>query len=119
VTDVAMKYVIPIMMLASVPLGIAAYQRLPKSGTVVKNACSSAYSQLLVLGNTLQSPDCVEHRFIDHNTGVLAFDVVLADGPKRMSFAVRRRADGKSWDLFDPKTGKLWSEVLIGIGPGL
>lgn len=137
-TDVAMKYVIPIMMLASVPLGIAAYQRLPKPGTVktgaaetadstaitlpdedVKNACSSAYSQLLVLGNTLQSSDCVEHRFIDHNTGVLAFDVMLADGPKRLSFAVRRRADGKTWDLFDPKTGKLWSEVLIGIGPGL
>jgi len=138
VTDVAMKYVIPIMMLASVPLGIAAYQRLPKAGTVkarsaetaestaitlpdedVENACRSAYSQLLVLGNTLQSPDCIEHRFIDHNTGVLAFDVMLADGPKRMSFAVRRRADGKNWDLFDPKTGKLWSEVLIGIGQGL
>jgi hypothetical protein len=29
-----------------------------------------------------------------------------------MQFAVRRRPDGNSWDLFDPKSGKLWSETL-------
>ena len=126
--DVPMKYVIPILMLASAPLGIAAYYLLPVSGTIkseppqsvavtlpdddIKNACKSAYSQLLVLGNTLQTSDCVEHKFIDYNTGMVAFDIVSPDGPKRMQFAVRRRADGKNWDLFDPKTGKLWSEVL-------
>ena len=131
-TDVTMKYVIPIVMLASVPLAIAAYQRLPMSGAVkakpaqaatitlpdddVKNACKSAYSQLLVLGNTFQTGDCAEHRFIDRYTGMVAFDIMGPDGPKRMSFAVRRRADGNNWDLFDPKTGKLWSEALVDSG---
>ena len=127
-TDVPLKYVIPIMLLAAVPLGIAAYRLLPVSGTVnagspksvaitlpdsdIKNACKSAYSELLVLGNTLQSSDCVDHKFIDRDTGVVAFDIMSADGPKRMQFAVRRRPDGNSWDLFDPKTGKLWSELF-------
>jgi hypothetical protein len=127
-TDVPLKYAIPIMMLASVPLGIAAYHLLPASDTVkaesqkpvaitlpegdIKNACKSAYSQLLVLGNTFQSSDCVDHKFIDHDTGMVAFDVMSADGPKRMQFAVRRRPDGNNWDLFDPKTGRLWSETL-------
>jgi hypothetical protein len=127
-TDVPAKYVIPIMMLASVPLGIAAYHLLPLSGTVsagppkavditlpdgdVRNACKSAYSELLVLGNSLQSSDCVEHKFVDRNTGMVAFDVMSPEGPKRMQFAVRRRPDGSNWDLFDPKTGKLWSEII-------
>ena len=127
-TDVPLKYVIPIMLLAAVPLGIAAYHLLPVSGTVntespkpvaitlpdndIKNACKSAYSELLVLGNTLQSSDCVDHKFIDRDTGMVAFDIMSADGPKRMQFAVRRRPDGNNWDLFDPKTGKLWSELF-------
>lgn len=127
-TDVPLKYIIPIMVLASVPLGIAAYHLLPagsavkaeaqKSATItlpdddVRNACKSAYSELLVLGNSLQTSDCAEHKFIDHNTGMVAFDVIGPDGPKRMQFAIRRRADGNNWDLFDPKTGKLWSEIL-------
>lgn len=127
-TDVPMKYVIPLMMLAAVPLGIAAYHLLPVRDTVkadpvqpaditlpdddVQTACKAAYSQLLVLGNAVQSNDCVEHKFIDHDTGIVAFDIITADGPKRLPFAVRRRPDGKNWDLFDPKTGKLWSQVL-------
>ncbi len=127
-TDVPAKYVIPIMALASVPLGIAAYHLMPVSGAAkikspqsvaitlpdsdIQNACKSAYSELLVLGNSLQTGDCVEHKFIDRNTGVVAFDVMGPDGPKRMQFAVRRRPDGSNWDLFDPKTGKLWSEGL-------
>ncbi len=127
-TDVPLKYAIPIMVLASVPLGIAAYHLLPVSDTVkaespksaaitlpdsdIKNACKSAYSELLVLGNTFQTSDCVDHKFIDRDTGMVAFDVMSPDGAKRMQFAVRRRADGNNWDLFDPKTGKLWSEVL-------
>jgi len=127
-TDVPLKYVIPIMLLAAVPLGIAAYHLLPVSGTVntespksvaialpdsdIKNACKSAYSELLILGNTLQSSDCVDHKFIDRDTGMVAFDIMSADGPKRMQFAVRRRPDGNNWDLFDPKTGKLWSELF-------
>jgi len=126
--DIPIKYVIPIMVLAAVPLGIAAYHLLPASGPVtaeapksmeitlpdsdIRNACKSAYSELLVLGNTIQSSDCVELKFIDRNTGMVAFDVMGPDGPKRMQFAVRRRPDGNSWDLFDPKTGKLWSETL-------
>jgi hypothetical protein len=127
-TDVPLKYVIPLMLLASVPLGIAAYHLLPASDTTkaeapkpvevtlpdsdVRNACKSAYSELLVLGNSFQSSDCVEHKFIDRNTGMVAFDVVSPEGPKRMQFAVRRRPDGNNWDLFDPKSGKLWSESL-------
>lgn len=127
-TDVPVRYVIPIVLAASVPLGIAAYQFLPPSGAVVtepaksaeiilpdndiRSACKSAYSELLVLGNSLQTSDCVEHKFIDRNTGMVAFDVMSSDGPKRMQFAVRRRPDGNNWDLFDPETGKLWSEVL-------
>jgi hypothetical protein len=127
-TDIPAKYVIPIMMLAAVPLGIAAYHLLPASDPVmaeapksmditlpdgdIRNACKSAYSELLVLGNSLQSSDCVEHKFIDRNTGMVAFDVGSPEGPKRMQFAVRRRPDGNNWDLFDPKTGKLWSEGL-------
>jgi hypothetical protein len=126
--DVPLKYVIPLMMLASVPLGIAAYHLAPVSHTVkiespkstvitlpegdIKNACKSAYSELLVLGNTFQSSVCVDHKFIDRDTGMVAFDIMSADGPKRMQFAVRRRPDGSNWDLFDPKTGKLWSELL-------
>jgi hypothetical protein len=126
--DVPLKYVIPIMILASVPLSIAAYHLLPASDTIkaepskpttitlpdsdIKNACKSAYSELLVLGNTFQSSDCVDHKFIDGDTGMVAFDVMSPDGPKRIQFAVRRRADGNNWDLFDPKTGKLWSEGL-------
>jgi hypothetical protein len=78
----------------------------------IRNACKSAYSELLVLGNSLQTSDCVEHKFIDRNTGMVAFDVMSPEGPKRMQFAVRRRPDGNNWDLFDPKTGKLWSEGL-------
>jgi hypothetical protein len=127
-TDVPVKYVIPIMVLASVPLGIAAYHLVPASDTVnaeppisveitlpdsdIRNACKSAYSELLVLGNSVQTSDCVDHKFIDRNTGMVAFDVMGPDGPKRMQFAVRRRPDGNNWDLFDPKTGKLWSETL-------
>ena len=127
-TDVPLKYVVPIMTLAAVPLGIAAYHLLPAPNTVkadtpkptaitlpdsdIRNACKSAYSELLVLGNAFQSSDCVDHKFIDHDTGMVAFDVVGPDGPKRMQFAVRRRADGNNWDLFDPKTGKLWSQLL-------
>jgi hypothetical protein len=78
----------------------------------VRNACKAAYSQLLVLGTSVQTSDCSEHKFFDSNTGVVAFDVLGPDGPKRMQFAVRRRTDGNNWDLFDPKTGKLWSEML-------
>jgi len=127
-TDIPLKYVIPIMIAASVPLGIAAYRFLPSSGSVVtesaksteitlsdsdiRNACKSAYSELLVLGNSLQTSDCIDHKFIDRNTGMVAFDIVSPDGPKRMQFAVRRRPDGNNWDLFDPATGKLWSEDL-------
>ena len=127
-TDVPLKYVMSIMMLAAVPLCIAAYRLLPVTGTVnaespkpvaitlpdsdIRNACKSAYSELLVLGNTFQSSDCVDHKFIDRDTGMVAFDVIGPDGPKRMQFAVRRRADGNNWDLFDPKTGKLWSQLL-------
>ncbi len=127
-TDVPVKYVIPIIVLASVPLGIAAYHFVPASDTVnaeppksveitlpdsdIRNACKSAYSELLVLGNSVQTSDCVDHKFIDRNTGMVAFDVMGPDGPKRMQFAVRRRPDGNNWDLFDPKTGKLWSETL-------
>ena len=127
-TDVPVKYVIPIMVLASVPLGIAAYHLVPASDTVnaeppksveitlpdsdIRNACKSAYSELLVLGNSMQTSDCVDHKFIDRNTGVVVFDVMGPDGPKRMQFAVRRRPDGSNWDLFDPTTGKLWSETL-------
>jgi hypothetical protein len=126
--DIPLKYVLPIMALASVPLGVAAYHLLPASDTVkaepskptaimlpdsdIKNACKSAYSELLVLGNTFQSSDCVDHKFIDRDTGMVAFDVVSSDGPIRMQFAVRRRPDGNNWDLFDPKTGKLWSETF-------
>jgi hypothetical protein len=132
--DVPIKYVIPLILLASVPLGIAAYRHLPTFGAVnaaqpapaptitlpdndIKNACYSAYSQLLVLGSTLQTGDCIEHKFIDRNTGVVAFDIVLPEGVKRMQFAVRRRADGKNWDLFDPATGKLWSQALVEFDP--
>jgi len=127
-TDVPLKYAIPIMMFASVPLGIAAYHLMRASDTIkaetpkpttitlpdsdIKNACKSAYSELLVLANTFQSSDCVDHKFIDSDTGMVAFDVMSPDGPKRMQLAVRRRADGSNWDLFDPKTGKLWSESL-------
>ena len=127
-TDVPMKYVIPLMVLAGAPLGIAAYRLLPVHDTVkaspvqpmgitlpdddVQTACKAAYSQLLVLGNAFQSNDCVDHKFIDHDTGMVAFDIITADGPKRLQFAVRRRSDGKNWDLFDPKSGKLWSQVL-------
>ena len=127
-TDIPLKYMIPIMIAASVPLGIAAYRFLPSSGSVVtesaksteitlsdsdiRNACKSAYSELLVLGNSLQTSDCIDHKFIDRNTGMVAFDIVSPDGPKRMQFAVRRRPDGNNWDLFDPATGKLWSEDL-------
>jgi hypothetical protein len=127
-TDVPLKYVIPIMLLASVPLGIAAYHLLPASRTAsaapaqpaeitlpesdIRSACKSAYSELLVLGNSPLTSDCADHNFIDHDTGMVAFDLAGPDGPKRMQFAVRRRPDGKTWDLFDPKTGKLWSEIL-------
>ena len=127
-TDIPLKYVIPLIAFASVPLGIAAYHLMPASETVkaeppkpadimlpdadIRNACKSAYSELLVLGNTMQTNDCVEHKFIDRNTGMVAFDVMSPDGPRRMQFAVRRRPDGNNWDLFDPKTGKLWSEGL-------
>jgi hypothetical protein len=126
--DIPVKFVIPVLLLASVPLGIAAYHLLPTSGTGnaeppksvevtlpdgdVRNACKSAYSELLVLGNSVQTSDCVEHKFIDRNTGMVAFDVMSPEGPKRMQFAVRRRPDGNNWDLFDPKTGRLWSESL-------
>ena len=124
--DIPIKFVIPVLLLASVPLGIAAYHLVPTSGKVqveapkpvevtlpdsdIRNACKSAYSELLVLGNSFQTSDCTEHKFIDHDTGMVAFDVMTPDGPKRMQFAVRRRPDGNNWDLFDPKTGKLWSE---------
>jgi hypothetical protein len=126
--DIPIKFVIPVLLLASVPLGIAAYHLVPTSDTGkveapkpvevtlpesdISNACKSAYSELLVLGNSFQTSDCVEHKFIDHDTGMVAFDVMSPDGPKRMQFAVRRRPDGNNWDLFDPKTGKLWSESL-------
>src|SRR5579872_1042948 len=99
-TDVPLKYVISLVVLASVPFGIAAYHLMPASETVkaeppkpaditlpdadIRNACKSAYSELLVLGNTFQSGDCVEHKFIDRDTGMVAFDVMSADGPKRM-----------------------------------
>lgn len=127
-TDIPVKYVIPILLAAAVPLGIAAYHLLPApdqekaappqpveimlSDGDIRNACKAAYSQLLVLGMSLQTSDCVEHKFIDRNTGMVAFDVTSPDGPKRMQFAIRRRPDGNNWDLFDPKTGKLWSEML-------
>lgn len=126
--DIPARFVIPIVLLASVPLGIAAYHLWPAPDTTkaeatkpvevtlpdsdVRNACKSAYSELLVLGNSVQTSDCVEHKFIDRDTGVVAFDVMSPEGPKRMQFAVRRRPDGNNWDLFDPKTGKLWSEGL-------
>ena len=127
-TDVPAKYFIPILLIASVPLGAAAYHLLPppdkdKAGPPqpvevtlpdgdIRNACKAAYSQLLVLGTGVQTSDCVEHKFFDHDTGVVAFDIMSPDGPKRMQFALKRRADGNNWDLFDPKTGKLWSEML-------
>lgn len=127
-TDIPTKYVVPILLIAAVPLGIAAYHLLPApnkartepsqpveitlSDSDVRNACKAAYSQLLVLGTSVQTSECAEHKFFDRNTGVVAFDVMSPDGPKRMQFAVHRRADGNNWDLFDPKTGKLWSEML-------
>ena len=127
-TDIPAKYVIPVLLVASVPLAIAAYHLLPaadKNKTEpaqlveitlpdgdIRNACKAAYSELLVLGTSVQTSDCVEHRFFDRNTGVVAFDVMGPEGAKRMQFAVRRRADGSNWDLFDPKSGKLWSEML-------